>query len=240
MVERNPSRPGPGEKARTGIGQHALVNALRGIAELLAIDDRQVHAPARQRVVAAEEIGADEGGVHHPPGKYARVEFGRRQRPGPRAHDHERAHPFTIGEGKSETGRAAPVVTNHGRVLNVQLSQQAGQVCDVAVERVCLFADGFLRQAKSDHVGNDDAPPRSHERLDECPVQETPGGIAVQKHDRIARSFIDIMHAPAIYPHESRPVGPLLVHEARRQFLRRSLFCFHRCPSCPASAGCCR
>ena len=59
-------------------------------------------------------------------------------------HDHERTDAVRIGKCKAETSRAAPIVTNHGRVANVELSQQARQVCDVAVETVRLFADRLL------------------------------------------------------------------------------------------------
>ena len=54
-------------------------------------------------------------------------------RQGPATHDHESAD----GECKAETGRAAPIVTDQGRVADVELPQQAREICD-------LFADGFL------------------------------------------------------------------------------------------------
>ena len=51
-------------------------------------------------------------------------------------------------------------MTDHGGVAHVQLPQQTGQVRDVAIEGVRLFAHSFLRESESDHVRNDDAPAR--------------------------------------------------------------------------------
>jgi hypothetical protein len=131
--------------------------------------------------------------VHHAPGKYPFVEFGRRKRPGPGAHDHESADAVRIGGCKAETGRAAPIVTDHGRVANVELPQQAREICDVAVETVRLFADGFLGQIKADQVRDDHAPACSRQRLYKFPVQESPSGIAVQMNNGIAGSLIEVM-----------------------------------------------
>src|SRR5580700_3822128 len=93
--------------------------------------------------------------VHHAPGKYPFVEFGRRKRPGPGAQDRE--------------------------------------ICDVAVETVRLFADGFLGQIKADQVRDDHAPACSRQRLYKFPVQESPSGIAVQMNNGIAGWLIEVM-----------------------------------------------
>src|SRR6266853_10216 len=100
----------------------------------------------------AKKIRADKRRVHHAPGKYPLVEFSRGKRPSPGTHDHERSDAVGIRECKTKTGRATPIVADHGRVPNVELSQQAREICDVAVETVRLFADRFFGQTKPDHV----------------------------------------------------------------------------------------
>ena len=108
------------------------------------------------------------------------VEFSRRERPSPSAHNHERSDAIGIRERKTETGRAAPIVANHGRVADIELPQQVGQVCDVAIETMRLLPNRLLRQAKADHVGDNDAPAASRQRFHKFPIQESPSGIAVQ------------------------------------------------------------
>jgi len=92
---------------------------------------------------------------------------------------------------------------SHGRVANVELPQQAREICDVAVEAVRPFADGFLEQTKADHVRDDHAPACRRLRLYEFPAQKSPSGVAVQENDGIAGSLIDVMHAPAVDTLES-------------------------------------
>src|SRR5260370_4722531 len=118
LIERNPARPGPREEARSRIGQDALINALRLISELLPIDHRQVHSATGQCIVLAKKIGAYKRRVHHAPGKYPLVAFGRWKRPGPRTHDHESSDAVCIGERKAETSPAPPTAATHGPVAN--------------------------------------------------------------------------------------------------------------------------
>jgi len=124
--------------------------------------------------------------VHHAPGKYALVEFGRGKRPSPGTHDHERSDAVGIRECKTKTGRATPIVADHGRVPDVELPQQACQICDWPSRLCACSRTGFLGQAKPDHVWNNDPPARSRQRLYEFPIQESPGGIAMQENDGIA------------------------------------------------------
>src|SRR5260370_11171967 len=158
VIEWNPARPGPGEKPRSRIWQDALVNALRFISESLPVDHRQVHSATGQRIVLTEKIRADKGRVHHAPGKYSSVEFSRGKRPGPGTHDHERTDAVRVGEGKTETSRAAPIMTDHGRVADVELAQQAREILDVAVETARLVADPLFGEAQADHSREDPAP----------------------------------------------------------------------------------
>jgi hypothetical protein len=51
----------------------------------------------------------------------------------------------------------------------------------------------------------------SRQRLYEFPIQESPGGIAVQENNGVAGSLIDVVHAPAIDTLKSRLVWPFLM-----------------------------
>src|SRR6478672_8996590 len=216
VIKRNPARPRPGEKARSRVGQDAFVNVLRFVAKSLPVHHRQIHSTTSQRIVPAKKIRTDEGRVHHAPGEYPLVEFSRGKRPGPGTHDHERTDAVRIGKCKADTGRAAPIVTNYSRVANVELPEQACQVCDVTVEIVRLFADGFLGQAKPDHVWDNDPPAGSRQRLYEFSIQESPGGVAVQENNRVAGSLVEVVHAPAIDTLKSRFVWPFFIDKVHR------------------------
>src|ERR1700756_4613360 len=111
-------------------------------------------------------------------------------------------------------------MTDHGGVAHIALSQEAGQIGDVSIERVGLLADRLLGQPETDHVRNDHAPACRGQRLDEFPVQKAPGGVAVQENDRIAGALVDVMHAPAVDLLEFRIVRPLLMREPLRSFRR--------------------
>jgi hypothetical protein len=189
---------------------------LRLIPKLLPVNDRQVHSATRQRIVPAKKIRTDKWRMHHAPRKYPPVEFGWGKRPSPSAHDHERTDTVGIGESKTETGWAAPIVANDGCVANVELSQQARQICDVAIKAMRLFANRLFGEAKPDHVGDDNPPSRCGQRLYEFPIEEPPGGIAMQENDWVAGSFIDVMHAPAVDALEPRFVRPFLVDKVPR------------------------
>src|SRR5262249_36791042 len=128
----------------------------------------------------------------------------------------QRTNAVGLGERKAETGRAAPIVTDHGGVAQVKLPQQARQVRDVAIEGVGLLADGLLGQPEADHVRNDYAPAGRSQRLDGSTVQKAPGRIAVQENDRVAFALIDVVHAPTVDALEFRLVWPLLMREGLR------------------------
>jgi hypothetical protein len=100
----------------------------------------------------------------------------------------------------------------------------------VAIETVRLFANGFLGQTKPDHVGDDHPPAGSRQRLYEVPIQESPGGIAVQENNGVAGSLIEVMHTPAIDTLESRFVWPFLMDKVPRPHGRRCCIEPHRSP----------
>src|ERR1700751_1047624 len=112
--------------------------------------------------------------------------------------------------------------------LLIELSQEAGQIGDVSVERVGLLADRLLGQPEADHVRNDHAPARRGQRLDEFPVQKSPSRVAVQENHWVAGPLVDVVHAPAIDALEFRLVRPLLMREPLRCFRR-----LHPCPPYP-------
>ena len=65
------------------------------------------------------------------------------------------------------------------RALQIQLADKACQVRDMPVEAVRLLVGRLLGQAEADHVGDDDAVSRVHQRRDDVAVEESPGRIAV-------------------------------------------------------------
>jgi len=216
LIERDPARPGPGQEPARRVGHHRFVGGLCPFAKVRAVDDREIDAARDQYIVPAHQIGRDHRRVHHAPGEQMGVELGRRQRPRPRAHQHERAHPREVRQGKAETGRPAPVVAHEGDAGEIEAAQQRGESGDVAVETVGILARWLLRQPEADHVRDDDAMPRPGEWADEIAIEEAPGRIAVQQHDRIARAFIDVMHAPTVDAGEARPIRPLRADGVRQ------------------------
>ncbi len=209
IIQRDPARPCPGEQAGRGIRQHRFVGRLRALLEALAIDHREINAAPGQRIVPPQQIRSEQRRVHHAPGKNPRVELGRRQRPGPCAHQHQRFYARDIRQREAKPGRAAPIMADQRDAVQIQRTQQSGEVGDMAIEAVRLFAHRLFRQPEADHVGDDDATASRGQRRDEVPIQEAPGRIAVQQHDRIAGALIDIVHPPAIHPCEMRPERPL-------------------------------
>src|SRR5271166_5999243 len=147
--------------------------------------------------------------MHHAPRKDPRVELRRRQRPGPGTHQHQRLHARDVRQGETEAGRAAPVVADQRGAMQIETTQQRGQVGDVAVEAVRVLARWLFRQAETDHVRDDDAVSRRRKWRHKVAVQEAPGGVAVQQHDWIAAAFVHVMHAPAVDAGKARPERPL-------------------------------
>ena len=97
-------------------------------------------------------------------------EVGGRPWPCPSAHDNQRVNAFRITHGEREASRAAPVVT-HGCAREIELTDKANEIGNVAIERVGLFARRLLGKTKSDHVRNNDAPAGLHQRPDHIPVK---------------------------------------------------------------------
>src|SRR3974377_1519267 len=83
LIQRDPARPDPGEKAAGRVWQYGLIRALRRAGKLLAIDHRKVDAATGERPMISKKIGADQRSMHHAPRENARMEFGRRQRARP-------------------------------------------------------------------------------------------------------------------------------------------------------------
>ena len=111
-VQWNPARPGPGQQATRSIRQHGFIRRLRALLKSLPVDHGQIDAARRQCVVPPEQIWPEQRRVHHPPGKYPRVKLGRRQRPGPGTHQHQRSHACGIRQRETQAGWAAPVVAD--------------------------------------------------------------------------------------------------------------------------------
>ena len=130
-----------------------------------------------------------------------------------------------IAHREAQAGRPTPVVADHRQALQIQLADQARQVRDMPVEAVRLLAGRLLGQAEADHVGDDDAVSRIHQRRDDVAIEEAPGRIAVQQQDGIAGALIDVMHPPAIDPRVTGGEGP-----SRRETLRCSPESSRSCP----------
>ena len=92
----------------------------------------------------------------------------------------------------------------------------------MAIERVRVFAHGLFRQAKADHVGNDDPVACTNQGCDELPIQESPGWIAVKQDHRVARAFVHIVHAPSVHARVVRSERPLFA-DVRRKFGRQHM-----------------
>ena len=166
--------------------------------------------------MAAHQVGADQGGVHHAPGEVAGVELGGRGGPGPGAHHHEGAHAALVAQRAGQAGWTAPVVADHGDAGEVELADQRDEIGGMAIERVGVLAGGFFREAEADHVGDDDAAAGRHDRADDIAVEKAPGGVAVQQHDGIALAFVHVVHAPAVDLREAWRVRPFVADEGRQ------------------------
>ena len=59
-VERNPARPCPGEETSRRVGQCPFVGLLRALPEFLSVNDGEVNATSRERVVAAEKVRTEQ------------------------------------------------------------------------------------------------------------------------------------------------------------------------------------
>ena len=99
---------------------------------------------------------------------------------------------------EAKSRRPTPVVADEGYAAKVELAQQRCQVGDVPVETVRLFPSRLFREAKSDHVGDNNTVPGACQGLNEITVEEAPCRVAVQQSDRISGSLVDIVHPPAI------------------------------------------
>ncbi len=208
IVERNPARPGPGQQSRRRIGQDGRIGGLGARPEFFPVYHRQIDAARGERVVASEQIRPGERRVHDPPREYAGMELGRRQRPRPGAHQHQRTHTLSVGQREAEAGRAAPIVADQRDALEIELAQQRREIGDMAVETMRVFPRRLLRKPESDHVGDDHAAPGRRQRFYEIAIEKAPGRVAVQQHQRIAGSLVDVVHAPAVHAGEVRPVRP--------------------------------
>lgn len=71
-------------------------------------------------------------------------------------------------------------MTDHRNTRQIELTDEADEIGDVAIERVRLLARRFFAKAEPDHIRDDDAPPGPDERPDHLPVKKAPGGVAVQ------------------------------------------------------------
>jgi hypothetical protein len=81
--------------------------------------------------------------------------------------------------------KATVCAVTGGNIADIELSQQAREISDMAVQTVRLFMDGLFGEAKGDHVGHNDSSSGSRQRLHEFPIQESPGGIAMQENNGV-------------------------------------------------------
>jgi len=90
--------------------------------------------------------------MHHPPRKQPGVEFGGRPWPGPSAHDDERSDAARIAHGERQASRAAPVVTDHRNTRQIEVTDEADKIGDMAIERVRMLARRLFGKAEPDHI----------------------------------------------------------------------------------------
>src|SRR5689334_905996 len=106
-------------------------------------------------------------------------------------------------------------MTNKHDPAQIKLAHQRNQIRRMTIERMRVLPRWLGGQAKANHIGNDDAPTGIHDRTDHVAIEETPCGIAMQEHHRVALRFVNIMHAPAIDVRVVRSVGPLATKRLR-------------------------
>jgi len=70
-------------------------------------------------------------------------------------------------------------VTDNRNPRQIELTDQADEIGDVAIERVRVLARRLFGKTEPDHVRDNDAPPRPDERADHLPVKKAPGGVTV-------------------------------------------------------------
>ena len=157
----------------------------------------------------AHQIRPDQGRVHDAPREQTGVELRRRRWPRPGAHDGQRPYSFLVAHREAQAGWSAPVVAHHCQTAQIELADKASEVGNMPIETMRLLTGRFLGQAEADHVGDDDAVSRIDQRRDHATIEEAPGWIAVQQHDGIAGTLIDIVHPPAVDPGVARCEGPL-------------------------------
>ena len=142
------------EQPRGGIGQDALVNVLRFVAKFLFCPRPKGTFRGRPGRCVSKQIRAEKRRVHYAPWKYAFVEFSRRERPSPSAHNHERSD----AESEFESAKPKPVgPPNRGkpwsrRGYRVAAAGRSGLRCGHRGLRLCSRT-GFSDRPKPIMLG---------------------------------------------------------------------------------------
>src|SRR6202022_1515915 len=112
-----------------------------------------------------------------------------------RVHRDKPLHAVWVARGEDRADGPAPVLHDQGDVVKVELLDQPPHVLRGAAERVFAIG-GRFRFAKAHVVGGDDAE-ISRKRRNEVAVQVGPGRLAVDQDDRLAGTFVDVVHPEA-------------------------------------------
>ena len=116
-----------------------------------------------------------------------------RQRKRGRVHDDQAREPPDVLHGPSHPDHPAPVVDHQADISQVQLLHQRAHVRDTRGQRVLVVVVIGLVGVATSHVIERHGPMTAHELLDEIPVEERPGRIAVKHEHGFTRALVDVV-----------------------------------------------
>src|SRR5262245_11891238 len=131
-------------------------------------------------------------------------------RPRPAIADDEPAHALRAPAGEAEADRPAPVLDHERDPVEPEGVDEALDHLAVLARREAV-AGWRLGQAEAGVVGSD-ATVAVGEPIYEMPIEERPGGVAVQHEERLALAGLEVVHAGAALEVD---VPILAVHRAR-------------------------
>ena len=155
--------------------------------------------PTGRSGVALGEVAPGHEALAHPA----------REQPG--VEDHEPGHALRVLHRPAQADRPAPVLHHHGRALQSELREQAGDELDVAVVGVPAAVGGLVGAAEAGVVRARSRACPGHQRRQHLAVEVGPGGLAVEAHHRLALALVDVVQAQAV---ELRVVGLEVVARA--------------------------